>query len=242
MRDNLKDIIEHTVSLGNIEVLKVIGTASDTIIKTTSVDRAVVATGRFKTANPDFVGTFGMPNLGKLKTILGFDEYDETAVISMTRQNSGAVSVPAAIHFETVGGDFVNDYRLMSQAVVEERVPDVAFAGAAWVFDFEPKMANIQRMKKQAQANSEEEDFRVKTDNGNLKIYFGNLSTHSGNFVLESGISGKLQHSWSWPVKSFLSIMDLSGDKRVYMSDQGAMRITVDSGLADWEYLLPAKS
>lgn len=63
MRDNLKDIIEHTVSLGNIEVLKVIGTASDTIIKTTSVDRAVVATGRFKTANPDFVGTFGCPIL-----------------------------------------------------------------------------------------------------------------------------------------------------------------------------------
>lgn len=242
MRDNLKDIIEHTVSLGNIEVLKVIGTAADTTIKSTSVDRAVVATGRFKTAHPDFVGTFGMPNLGNLKTILGFDEYDETAVITMTRQASGTVSVPSAIHFETASGDFVNDYRLMSQAVAEERVPEVAFAGATWVFDFEPKMANIQRMKKQAQANSEEANFRVKTDNGNLKVYFGNLSTHSGNFVLESGISGKLQHSWSWPVKAFLSIMDLSGDKRVYVSDQGVMRITVDSGLADWEYLLPAKS
>jgi len=39
-----------------------------------------------------------------------------------------------------------------------------------------------------------------------------------------------------------LAIMDLQGDKRVYISDAGAMKITVDSGLADYEYLLPAQS
>jgi hypothetical protein len=36
--------------------------------------------------------------------------------------------------------------------------------------------------------------------------------------------------------------MDLAGDKHVYISDQGAMRITVDSGIAQYEYLLPAQS
>jgi hypothetical protein len=35
--------------------------------------------------------------------------------------------------------------------------------------------------------------------------------------------------------------MDLQGDKKVYISDQGAMKITVDSGIAEYEYLLPAQ-
>jgi hypothetical protein len=45
-----------------------------------------------------------------------------------------------------------------------------------------------------------------------------------------------------WPVKQFVSIMDLTGDKHVYISDQGVMRITVDSGIAEYEYLLPAQT
>jgi hypothetical protein len=35
--------------------------------------------------------------------------------------------------------------------------------------------------------------------------------------------------------------MDLSGDKRIEISDQGVMRVTVDSGIADYEFLLPAQ-
>jgi len=39
-----------------------------------------------------------------------------------------------------------------------------------------------------------------------------------------------------------LSIMDLPGDKTVRISDQGAAEITVDSGIAVYQYLLPAQS
>lgn len=241
MRDHLTDIIQHTCSLGFIDLIKIVGTDKETIIAAIAEDRTVIINGKFKTPHAEFIGTFGMPNLPKLKTILGFSEYDETAVINMTRQTKDGVDVPVAVHFETPNKDFVNDYRLMSQSIVEEKIKPVRFAGASWNVDFEPKIVNIQRMKKQSQANAEEVNFIVKTDNGDLKVYFGNVSSHSGNFVFESGVSGTLAHGWSWPVKQFLSIMDLSGDKHVYISDQGAMRITVDSGLADYEYLLPAQ-
>lgn len=242
MRDYLIDLIQHTTALGYIDMVKVIGTSTETTIKTVSVDRTIIMNAKFKVASPDFVGIFGMPNLPKLKTILGFDEYDDTAKITMTKQQRDGVDVPVSIHFENLAGDFVNDYRLMSQMIVEEKIKDVFFHGAKWDLDFEPKVASIQRMKKQAQANSEEENFKVKTDGNNLKIFFGDVSTHSGNFVFESPVSGALNRGLGWPVKQFLAIMDLSGDKRVYISDQGAMRITVDSGLADYEYLLPAQS
>jgi hypothetical protein len=36
--------------------------------------------------------------------------------------------------------------------------------------------------------------------------------------------------------------MDLPGDKVVRIADEGVVEITVDSGLATWQYMLPALS
>jgi hypothetical protein len=239
MKDNLQDLIQYTHGLGVIELIKVNGTDKQTVISAIAEDKSVVVEGTFKNPSADFVGTFGMPNLGKLKTILGFDDYDEHAKINITNNKDG---VPSAVHFETKAGDFVNDYRLMAKAVVEEKVKDVKFKGAAWNVEFEPSIAGILRLKKQASANSEENNFTAKTDKGDLKIYFGDPSTHSGNFVFHPGVSGTLGRAWQWPVKVFLAIMDLPGEKTVRISDQGAAEITVDSGLAVYRYLLPAQS
>lgn len=242
MKDYLQDLITHTHGLGVVDLIKVTGTDQETAINAIAEDKSVVVSGKFKNPSVDFVGTFGMPNLGKLKTILGFDEYDENAKITVTRQNKDGVDVPTTIHFETKGSDFINDYRLMSKAIVEEKVKSVLFKGVAWNVEFEPTIAGILRLKKQATANSEEPNFTAKTDNGDLKIYFGDPSTHSGNFVFHSGVTGTLNKPWMWPVKVFQSIMDLPGDKTVRIADAGACEITVDSGLAVYTYLLPAQA
>lgn len=241
MKNNLQDLISHTSQLGFIDLIKVTGTDKETALAAIAEDRTVIVSGKFKNPNAEFIGSFGMPNLGKLKTILSFDDYDEHATINMTYQNKDGVNLPSAIHFETKTGDFVNDYRLMSKEIVEEKVKPVKFAGANWNVDFQPKVANIQRMKKQASANNEETTFVTKTDGSDLKVFFGDMSSHSGNFVFESDVTGTLSRGWAWPVKQFLAIMDLQGDKHIYISDQGAMKITVDSGMAEYEYLLPAQ-
>ena len=130
----------------------------------------------------------------------------------------------------------------MAKSIVEEKVKDVRFKGAKWDVEFEPTVAGIMRLKKQASANSEEIHFTTKTDKGDLKIYFGDPSTHSGNFVFHADVNGTLGKAWQWPVKVFMSIMDLPGNKTVRISDQGATEITVDSELAVYRYLLPAQS
>ncbi len=242
MKDNLQDLIQHTHGLGVIDLIKVVGTDQETQIAAIAEDKSVIVTGTFKSPIADFIGTFGMPNLGKLKTILGFDDYDDKATINVTRVNKDGVDTPTAIHFETSSNDFVNDYRLMSKTIIEEKVRNVTFKGAAWNVEFEPTVAGIMRLKKQASANSEENNFTTKTDNGDLKIYFGDPSTHSGNFVFHTGVSGTLSRQWMWPVKVFQSIMDLPGDKTVRISDAGAAEIVVDSGLATYRYLLPAQA
>jgi hypothetical protein len=242
MKDYLLDLIQHTNGLGVVELVKVDGTATETKISALAEDKSVIVFGTFNTPINDFVGTFGMPNLSKLKTILSFDDYGADATINVNRENKDGVDVPASIHFATNTGDFVNDYRLMAKNVVEDKVQAVTFKGAAWNVEFEPTVAGIMRLKKQASANSEELNFKTKTENGDLKIYFGDPSTHSGNFVFQPGITGNLTRPWQWPVKVFLAIMDLPGDKIVRISDAGAAEITVDSGIATWQYLLPAQS
>ncbi len=242
MKDNLQDLIQYTQGLGVIDLVKITGTNKETTINAIAEDKSVIVTGIMKAPLKAFEGVFGMPNLSKLKTILSFDDYDDKAKITMTLANKDGVDVPSAIHFETSGGDFVNDYRLMSRVIVEDKVKNVTFKGAAWNVEFEPTIPNIMRLKKQASANSEEPNFTTKTDKGDLKIYFGDPSTHSGNFVFQSNVSGTLSRAWQWPVKVFLSIMDLPGSKLVKISDQGAAEITVDSGLATYRYLLPAQA
>jgi hypothetical protein len=242
MKDNLLDLIEYTHGLGIIDLVKINGTATLTEINAIAEDKSVVVSGVTKTPVAEFIGTFGMPNLGKLKTILSFDDYDANATISMTQKQVDGANVPQAIHFATKNNDFINDYRLMSKALIEEKVRNVTFKGAAWDVEFEPTIAGILRLKKQAQANSEELNFTTKTEGGDLKIFFGEPSTHSGNFVFQPSVTGTLSRTWQWPVKVFLSIMDLPGDKTVRISDQGAAEITVDSGYTIYQYLLPAQA
>jgi hypothetical protein len=242
MKDYLQDIIQHMHGLGNVDLIKVSGTDAETQVAAVAEDKSVIVTGKFKTAMPEFEGVFGMPNLGKLKTILGFDDYDEHAKITVIRTQRDGVDIPSTIHFETKVGDFINDYRLMAKTIIEEKVKSVGFKGATWNVEFEPTIAGIMRLKKQATANSEEQNFTVKTDKGDLRIFFGDPSTHSGNFVFQPTVTGTLSRAWMWPVKQFISIMDLPGDKVVKFSDQGVAQITVDSGIADYTYLLPAQS
>lgn len=242
MKDILQDIIAHTSALGFIDLIKVTGTDKETTINAIAEDRSVVVSGTFNNPHPEFIGVVGMPNLGKLKTIISFEEYDDKAKINVTKQNKDGVDVPVAIHFETAAGDFVNDYRFMAKAVIEEKVKAVTFKGAGWDIEFEPSTASILRLKKQSQANSEESTFRTIVDNGNLVVHFGDPSTHSGNFVFQAGVSGKVSNKWQWPVSQIIGILSLPGDKTMRIADAGAMEITVDSGLAKYRYLLPGQT
>jgi hypothetical protein len=118
----------------------------------------------------------------------------------------------------------------------------VKFKGVTWHIEFTPTVAAIQRLKMQAQANAEEVNFQAKTENGDLKFFFGDHSTHAGNFVFHTSVTGTLKRSWSWPIKTVIGILDLVGDKTFRISDDGAAQITVDSGLAVYNYILPAQS
>jgi hypothetical protein len=221
-------------------LIKITGTDKETVVSgLDDKDRKVVIEARFANPAAEFIGTFGMPNLNKLKILLNLQEYRENAKLSITKKSTGE---PDGIAFENATGDFKNNYRFMASEIVNEKLKTVKFKGVNWHIEFVPTVAAIQRLKMQAQANAEEVNFQAKTENGDLKFFFGDHSTHAGNFVFHPGVTGTLKRAWSWPIKTVIGILDLTGDKTFRISDDGAAQITVDSGLAVYNYILPAQS
>jgi len=239
MRDHLLDLVEHTHDLGCIDLIKITGTQDSTDIAGLATDRSVVLEAKFAGPVPEFIGTFGMPNLAKLKILLNLEAYKENSTLSITKNADGE---PDNLNFVNDAGDFKNTYRFMASGVINSQLKTAIFKGVNWHIDFVPTVAAIQRLRMQASANAEESTFQAKTENGNLIFSFGDPSTHAGNFVFHTGVQGQLKRSWSWPVKTVMNILSLTGDKTFKISDDGAAMITVDSGIATYNYILPAQT
>jgi len=242
MKDILQDIVAHTHALGFLNIVKVNGDDAQTGIDSMAEDRSVIMQANTKNAQIEMKGTFGMPNLNKLDIHLKCPEYKDGASIDVVRQDRNGVQIPTGIHFENAAGDFKNDYRFMNAEIINEKLKTVKFKGAQWDVEVSPTMASVQRFKMQATANAEETVFTVLTDGTDIKFKFGDASTHAGEFVFATGVTGTLKNEWAWPVQQTLAILSLDGDKVMKFSDQGAMQISVDSGLATYEYILPAQS
>jgi hypothetical protein len=241
MKDILQDIVAHTHSLGFLNIVKVTN-ETDTTIESMAEDRSVILSSKTKNAVNEFAGTFGMPNLDKLALHLKCPEYQKNAKITVEQAERNGETVPTHIHFENEAGDFENDYRFMNKQIIEEKLKTVKFKGASWDVVVEPSVASIQRMKFQSLAHSEETVFTVKTENNNLVFSFGDASQHAGSFVFHPDVQGSLKHAWAWPVAQVQAILNLDGKVTMSISDQGAMQLTVDSGLAEYNYILPAQT
>lgn len=240
LKDILQDIINHTHSLGTLPLLKVTSDP-DTVIEAISPDRKVVLTAKFKEPIPDFSDTIGMSQLDKLSFHLKNPEYKDNAKIAVVKTTRNGITFPDNITFENESGDFRNEYRFMNATIINEKMKSVAFRGVKWDIEFSPAPESIKRLKLQSNA-TEEKTFQVKTENDNLVVLFGNASTHAGSFVFHQGISGKLKHTWSWYFDPVLSILNLDGEKTIYISDSSALRIDVESEYAVYEYIMPAAS
>ena len=243
MKDILQDIVAHTHSLGFLSLVKVTG-GDETTIDSMAEDRSVIMSAASNHSIAD--GTFGMPNLDKLNLHLKNPEYKDNAKIDVVQAERNGETIPTHIHFENAAGDFQNDYRFMNKAIIEEKLKTVKFKGANWNVEFEPSMAAIARMKLMSAAHNEEPTFNVTTKAtggvNDLVFSFGDASTHAGEFVFQNAVEGTLQHTWSWPVAAVQAILNLDGDATMSISDQGAMKISVDSGIATYDYILPAQS
>lgn len=243
MKDFLQDLVAHTHTLGVLPLVKVSAEDGYVNVDAMAEDRSVILSGKTHAPVDGLSSVFGMPNLNKLDLHLKCPEYKQDAVINIVYGTRDGEDVPTGLHFTNATGDFQNDYRFMSRAIIEAKVKKPKNkVEIVYDIEFKPESANVQRLKFQAAAHTEETVFQVSTEDNNLVFSFGDASTHAGTFVFYSGIDFKLKNTWSWPVAQILSILNLDGTITMKIADQGALQIIVESGIAEYTYTLPAQT
>lgn len=244
MKDILQDIVSHTHSLGFLNIVKITGTEDKTQIDSMADDRTVIMFGETQEPHPDMVGIFGMPQMNKLKYLLDCPEYKENAKIEVVTADRNGEKIPTGLHFENESGDFKNDYRFMNTEIINEKLKTVKFRGVKWDVEVEPTLSSVQRFQFQAAANNEHTTFLAKTDGDKLKFTFGDAASHGGEFIFATGVTGNLNKGWTWPVLPILSILKAAdvNNCKMSLSNEGALQITLDSGLAVYKYIIPAQT
>ena len=245
MRDILQDIVGHTHNLGFLNIVKITGTDSKTSLESISDDKSVVMFAETANPYPDMLGIFGMPQLNKLKFLLDGPDYKDGATIEIYRgDKQGHTDIPLGVKFDSADGEIHNDYQFMNVDVVNEKVKTGKFRGVNWHVEVEPSLQGIQRFAFQAGANTEHATFLAKTDGDKLKFSFGDTSTHNGEFVFATGVTGKITKAWTWPVGNVLAILKIAdaNNAKISFSNDGAMQITLDSGIAKYQYIIPAQA
>jgi hypothetical protein len=244
MKSILQDIVAHTNKLGFLNIVKITGTKDKTLIDSMADDRSVIMYAETSVPQPEMIGVFGMPQLEKLRYLVDGKEYQEDAKIELTTAVRNGEPMPVGLHFENKDGDFKNDYRFMNADIINEKLKTVKFRGVKWDVEVEPTVSAVQRFNFQAGANTEHTTFLAKTDGDKLVFVFGDQSTHGGEFVFATGVTGKINKAWTWPVTSVLSILKIADANNTTMSfsNEGAMQITLDSGLGIYKYIIPANA
>tara|TARA_B110001454_G_scaffold167764_1_gene157799 strand:- start:94 stop:840 length:747 start_codon:yes stop_codon:yes gene_type:complete len=245
MKDILLDLVDHTAGLGFIENVKVTGTDAETTFEAMDPDRTVILNAKAHNPIPEFIGEFGMGNLGFLNGIVNLDSYKvDEAIINVNNRERNGEQVLDSLTFEDQYGN-TDQYRFMSKEVVDQQLKTVKFRGVNWDVSFEPSKQSVQELAQIANIYVNiEPTFSVRTENGNVVIGVGtdDGSGHVGKRIFARNITGELKQHWSWPLHQVLAILKLgmSGACVMNISDQGALQIAIDSGLATYDYILPA--
>ena len=238
--DALKDIVKHTGSLGFIENVKVMGTATTAKIETKDADSTVIIFGTLNEAIAGIESTIGLARLGVLKGTIGMHDSSKVSIVTETK---GTVSYPAELLFDN-GQNLISHYRFMAESMINEYVKVPPFKGATWDVTVVPMKTAINTLSESyGVLGTFEKRFTVEVKKGVLKFNIGSGSADRYSVPFATDIVGDLKHQWTYPLSQTLSILklsDTSASTTMSFSDMGAMKIEVDSGLGVYSYILPA--
>ena len=150
--------------------------------------------------------------------------------------------VPVKVEFENEDGDFKNVYNFVSSEIVKLKVKAFQTQQPTWSVKFAPTVNSAERFKGMSGAFTKEPVFKFRLEDENLIVVFGDDNTDNGSFVFQKGITKKIDSTNFWPANAFGSILLLDGEKTVSMSTDGMIKITVDSGLIVYDFMILAQS
>lgn len=242
--DAFKDIVKHTNSLGFIEMCKIIGSPTEAKIEAIDSDKSVVVFGNLYQPITGIETTVGISRIPVLKGYIDFPGFTSaSASVNIVNEMRNGVNIPTEIQFSSGSGHTAN-YRFMSESMINEQVKVPPFKGATWDVTISPEKKKIAELAYfQGVLGGFEKRFTVSTDKNTLNFHVGTGPTDRTTVPFANNITGSLKHQWSWPLTQVLSILKLSdtaSSTTMNISDMGALKIVIDSGLGLYSYILPA--
>jgi hypothetical protein len=238
--DAMKDIIKHTGSLGFFEMIKIMGTNTTAKLETKDADNTVIMYGEMYQPIKGIDSTIGLSRLAILKGYIGIHESSDVSIVAEQRGNT---TVPTEIVFDNKDGLTAN-YRFMSEAMINDQVKVPPFKGATWDVNITPEKKAINLLNDNfGVLGSYEKRCIVSVHKGTLNFSIGAGPTDRVNVPFAKNVTGTLKHQWSYPLTQLLSILKLSDTASsctMSISDMGALKIDIDSGIGKYSYILPA--
>lgn len=243
----LIDILAQTHGLGFIEMMKIDSNATGTTIAAINDDKSVVAYGTLKSPLTELDGVVGLSRMAVLQGYLKYPHFvDSNAIIDIKTTQRDGTDVPTEINFVAPGGH-ESSYRFMHKDVVEEQVKVPNFKGAAW----DVVISGTDEILKDLSyfngvLGAFEPTFTAKTDgNNDLNFYIGSGPTDRATVPVAKAVNGSLTGNLTWPLVETLAILKLASkadDCTISFSNKGVLKIEMETGIGNYEYLLPARS
>ncbi len=234
MRDVIADIVRQTAGL--VDEIRVVGSSDSTVIEGYDESRTVLVQARLKEPLGEFVGEFGIPNIGLLNGLINFPSYrTDNATFTVKRRQRGDREIVEEFQFRDAKGQGA-DYRLKSATKGFET------AAIQWDISFEPDKSRLAEFQQLAKLYGEvEKTFGFKTENSNLVVQLGNdnSSTHRASMVLADEVEGDYRAGVRWLSDKFFSVMRAGGATPIIsLSKSGVIRVTADTQYGIYNYLL----
>lgn len=244
--DIFKDVLKHTYNTGHIELVKLTGTPDGIVVEAMEENTTMVLTGGIPHGIDKLEGVVGLSRMQILKGFLNLESFNEDgASITIATQPQGEYKVPAELRFSSATGNVTGAYRFMSSGIINEAVQIPPYKGAPGDVEIFPTTAAIKEFSSMNSIlGSYVEQFIVKTTGNNLEFLIGTEASSQAKIVFATGITGRLTHSWAWPlsqVMSLIKLFDTSKEFHMSFSSQGALKITINSGIGTYQYILPAQ-
>lgn len=263
MLDYLRDLVKHISGL-EIDVLKLTGNEDGNIkIEGMDTDKSVVLKGKFKKLLPELEGICGLSNLDQLRGLVNIYQ-EKSDIVSIKRENrtfsveikdedgSSLLNDDGSIVYEDIEENVIEEfhfsrptpklflpYRLVDRRMIPEQY---SFVGANWDVVVKPTKQSIDMLAQVASVGFES-SFGVKTVDDTLFLTFGN-GDQTGEMEFASDVEGELSKPWIWDIAKVLIILKFSDKADCTMSflDKGALQITLDTGLGEYNFIMPAKA
>jgi hypothetical protein len=246
IKDILKDVLKHTHGLGIFEQVKLTGTVESTEVETVDADKTVIFKGETHKPVPDLVdSTIGLSRMGVLQGNLQYPGYDDvTGSVAVVTQERNGEHVPTEVEFKSADGNEAH-YRFMLADVINQQLKSIKFKGAEFDVNVVPTDKNLKDLTYfNSVLGTYEANFSPKTNGTDLFFHIGDAGSDRTKIHISNTIEGEIKGDWRWPLDIVLRILKLSdsGNCVLSINDEGLLQIIVDSGMAKYTYLLPAKS